>query len=124
MIASLLRGLFGGGEQVGTAEALARINRGAFLVDVREPGEYDAGHAAQALSLPLGRIRRDAAAALAMLNIPAGSEVLLICASGMRSRSAQSALAADPSRRYVNVAGGTSAWAADGLPMRRGAGRG
>ena len=34
------------GQQVGPREAVQRINLGAVLVDVREPGEFAAGHAA------------------------------------------------------------------------------
>lgn len=37
----------------------------------------------------------------------------------MRSRIAQSSLAKDARRRYVNVDGGMAAWAASGLPIVR-----
>lgn len=117
----LLKALLGmGGEQVGPREAVQRINRGAVLVDVREPGEFAAGHAAAAVHLPLGRIRAQGAGALDACPVPEGAEVLLVCQSGMRSRIAQSSLAKDARRRYVNVDGGMAAWAASGLPVVRG----
>ncbi len=52
-------------------------------------------------------------------SVPAGSEVLLLCQSGMRSRIAMSILSQDRTRRYVNVRGGMVAWANDGLPVTR-----
>ena len=114
-----LKGLFGaGGEDVGPQEAVRRINQGALLVDVREPGEFAGCQAPGAVSLPLGRIRAQGAAAIDALGPEADAqEILLVCHSGMRSRAARAALAADTRRRYVNVSGGMSAWAAAGLPL-------
>lgn len=109
-----------GGERVGPQEAVYRMNRGAVLVDVREAGEFAAGHAPDARHLPLGRIRAQGAGALDALSLPPGTdEVLLICRSGARSRLAQSALSSDTRRRYTNVSGGMTAWAASGLPVTR-----
>jgi rhodanese-related sulfurtransferase len=68
--------------------------------------------------LPLGLIRANGSAAVDGLGLPENAaEVLLICHSGMRSRMAQGILSADTRRRYVNVSGGMSAWAAQGLPV-------
>jgi Rhodanese-related sulfurtransferase len=121
----ILKALFGpGGEQVGPREAVQRINRGAVLVDVREPGEFAAGHAPDAVHVPLGRIRMQGTAALAAAGVPPGvGEVLLICRSGMRSRIAQNVLSGDGRYRYVNVDGGMAAWIASGLPSSQGRGR-
>lgn len=117
----ILKALLGvGGEQIGPREAVQRINRGAVLVDVRESGEFAAGHAADAIHLPLGHIRAHGANALDVCRVPEGAEILLVCQSGMRSRVAQSSLAKDARHRYVNVDGGMAAWAASGLPVVRG----
>ena len=117
-----LKGLFGaGGEDIGPQEAVRRINQGAVLVDVREPGEFAGGHAPGAVPLPLGRIRAQGAAAIDALGLVADTpEILLVCHSGMRSRAARAALASDTRRRYVNVSGGMAAWAAAGLPLVNG----
>ena len=117
-----LKGLFGGGgEDIGPQEAVRRINQGALLVDVREPDEFSRGHAPGARPVPLGQIRSRGAAAIDALGLPADAlEILLVCHSGMRSRAARSALAADTRRRYVNVSGGMAAWAAAGLPLIHG----
>ncbi|WP_313253834.1 rhodanese-like domain-containing protein [Stenotrophomonas acidaminiphila] len=115
---ALLRALFGGrGAQLTAHEARARMQRGAVLVDVREPAEFARGHAPGARLLPLSHIRAGVAGALETLDLPdAPHELLLICHSGMRSRIAQAALAGHPRVRCVNVAGGMQAWAAAGLP--------
>jgi rhodanese-related sulfurtransferase len=113
-----LKSLFGfGAESVGPQEAVRRINQGAVMMDVREAGEFASGHAPDARLLPLSRIRAEGVAAVAALGLPDAAQVLLICRSGMRSRLAQSTLSADATRRYVNVAGGMSAWEASGLPI-------
>lgn len=120
-----LKSLLGlSGEGIGPHEAVHRLNAGALLVDVREPGEFAAAHAAQARSLPLSQIHARGAPALQALDaFEAATEVLLICQSGMRSRLAQRSLASDTRRRYVNVNGGMGAWIAAGLPIRRSSGR-
>lgn len=51
------------------------------LVDVREPDEYEHLHIPDALSLPLGRLRALAPAALPDRDAP----VLVYCQSGVRS---------------------------------------
>ena len=80
---------------------------GAVLLDVREQQEWDAGHAPQALHVPLSSLE---AAAL-----PPGP-VLAICRSGNRSGVAAQQLA-DAGVDVRNVAGGMLAWAEAGLPM-------
>lgn len=116
---ALLKTLFGfGGEQVSVQHAVQRINAGALLLDVREPGEFNAGHAPDAQPLPLGRIRAQRHAALTTLPAHNG-ELLLICHSGMRSRLAQNLLGQGHGYRCFNVKGGMRAWAAAGLPIVR-----
>ncbi|WP_411832351.1 rhodanese-like domain-containing protein [Pseudoxanthomonas mexicana] len=117
----LLKDLLGlGGERLGPRQAVQRMNAGAVLVDVREPGEYAAGHAPGSLHLPLSCIRAGGAATLDALGLDQGvEEVLLICHSGMRSRAARALLARDRRRRFVNVDGGMAAWVAAGLPLAR-----
>lgn len=119
----MLRTLLGfGGEQVDPNEAVRRIDQGARLIDVREPGEFSAGHAPGAIHVPLGRVRQNGVAALEAAGLPPDTrEILLVCQSGMRSRLAQSVLlrGRHPARRYLNVRGGMAAWASAGLPVVR-----
>jgi rhodanese-related sulfurtransferase len=98
-------------ENVSPAEA-ARLQRdGAVLVDVREPEEWDAGHAPHAVHLPL----REVVSAVGRLG---GRPVLTVCRSGARSSLAAMSLA-DAGLHARNVAGGMKSWAAGGLPVVR-----
>jgi adenylyltransferase/sulfurtransferase len=75
------------------------------LVDVREPYEYQAGHLAGAINIPLGELP-DRLAEIAPHNAP-----VFICRSGGRSLAAcQMALAAGMPAP-VNLEGGMLAWA-------------
>lgn len=117
---ALLKALFGvGAPQVSPRDAVQRMNRGAALVDVREAGEFAAGHVRGACHIPLGDLRAGGPALLDARLPAATTEILLICQSGMRSRLAQSGLAGKDARTYLNIAGGMSAWRAHGLPVSR-----
>ena len=76
------------------------------ILDVREQDEFDAGHIAGAVLLPVGTIGKDTAAAV----IPgADSVVLVYCRSGNRSKTASEALV---ELGYTNVYefGGINTW--------------
>ena len=112
-----LRTLFGKGGTAGPAGAIdvagarALQAQGARLIDVREPHEFAAGHAAGARNIPLGQVGSRLA------EIPADGPVLLICRSGSRSGQAQDILRHQGRANTHNVAGGTVAWRAAGLPV-------
>ncbi|GAB4083159.1 rhodanese-like domain-containing protein [Modestobacter muralis] len=91
---------------IDAATAAALVGAGkAVLVDVREPGEWVAGHAPEAVHIPLGELRAD--------SVPGDLPVVAICRSGNRSGKAADALAA-AGRPVHNVTGGMKAWAAAG----------
>lgn len=92
---------------VDAVEALRLAADGAVLLDVREPAEWDAGHAPGAQHVPLGGLPTSGFA-------PApGSRVLVICRSGNRSKSATAHLIALGIDAW-NVEGGMGAWQASG----------
>ncbi|MGQ0552786.1 MAG: MBL fold metallo-hydrolase [Planctomycetota bacterium] len=84
--------------------------QGLFLLDVRGPGEYATVHARGAWNLPLPELQ----ARLAELDPRRPTAV--ICASAYRSSLAASLLARAGFKDLHNVAGGTNAWVAAGLP--------
>lgn len=96
---------------VDVAGARGMQQQGARLIDVREPREFAAAHAAGAKNIPLGQVgaRLD--------EIPAAGPVLLICRSGHRSGQAQETLRRQGRTNTYNVTGGTAAWQAAGLPL-------
>lgn len=80
---------------------------GARLIDVREPGEYRAGHVAGAELMPLGTLGE------AVDSLPTDAPVYVICASGNRSLQATDLLRRSGIEAY-SVAGGTSGWQSSG----------
>jgi rhodanese-related sulfurtransferase len=104
-----------GGPWVNTAQATHLINReDALVVDVREPGEYGAGHILGARNVPLSRVG-DAADLGKRKDRP----LILYCDSGDRSGKAASALKKQGFERVVNLSGGIGAWQQAGLPVEK-----
>ena len=88
----------------------AEVPGGAWLLDVREDDEWAAGHAPDAVHIPLGQLGARTA------EVPQDQVVYVICRSGGRSARASQALAG-AGWQAVNVAGGMQAWATAGRPM-------
>lgn len=118
---SIFSKLFGGhspngaGGAIDTNEAKARIDGTTppFLLDVREPYEYQEGHIAGARLLPLGDLARR------MGELPQDREILVICRSGNRSGAATRQLA-QAGYQAINLRGGMIGWQRAGYPMKRG----
>jgi rhodanese-related sulfurtransferase len=97
-------------QTVSPAEASALADGGAILLDVREPHEWQAGHAPKARHIPLGQLASRAG------QLPRGREIVTVCRSGARSSRA-AALLAREGREVSNLSGGMHAWAGAGLPV-------
>jgi DMSO/TMAO reductase YedYZ molybdopterin-dependent catalytic subunit/rhodanese-related sulfurtransferase/glyoxylase-like metal-dependent hydrolase (beta-lactamase superfamily II) len=96
--------------QVSARAAHALLDAGAVLLDVREPGEWQEGHAPDAVLIPMGEVqaRRH--------ELPGGKRIVVVCRSGGRSAAITGALRAH-GYDAVNLTGGMCAWAAAGLPV-------
>ncbi|HTI22208.1 MAG TPA: rhodanese-like domain-containing protein [Kutzneria sp.] len=83
----------------------------AVLLDVREQDEWDAGHAPQAIHIPLGELAERVG------EVPQDSgEVYVVCRMG--GRSARAAMYLNQSGwDAVNVAGGMQVWHQQGFPL-------
>lgn len=93
-------------EQIGVEELDARIREGGSgkVLDVRRPGEWQAGHIPSALHVPLDVLADDAAA------LPKDQPLAVICAGGFRSSIATSILEQQGFTKITNVVGGMAAW--------------
>ncbi len=100
---------------VDPAEADRLVTDGALLVDVREDGEWVAGHAPAAIHLPMGQVPER------LGELPTDRTIVCICRVGGRSGSVALHLAG-VGRDVRNVAGGMVAWAEVGLPVVDGSG--
>lgn len=97
--------------EVDPRTARERVAAGAFLLDCREPAEWDEAHIGGALLIPLMEVPGRLA------EVPADRDVYVYCRSGARSARAAAWLRANGRPRAVNVAGGIERWVADGLPL-------
>lgn len=86
------------------------VGEGAMLLDVREDDEWQAGHAPDAVHIPLGQL------SMSMDQLPGDRRIVAICRSGGRSGMATKALL-DAGYDAVNLEGGMKDWAASGLPV-------
>jgi glyoxylase-like metal-dependent hydrolase (beta-lactamase superfamily II)/rhodanese-related sulfurtransferase len=94
--------------QIDVGELKSRLESVAVL-DVRRPGEYDAGHVPNALNVPLHELQE------AIARIDRGQPLAVICAGGYRSSAAASILRRAHFPALYNVTGGTGAWVAAGF---------
>lgn len=83
---------------------------GGLLLDVREAGEWDAGHAPAARHVPLGELGSRLA------ELPGEGTIVVVCRSGARSALATVALR-EAGYDARNLAGGMKAWAGAGLEL-------
>jgi adenylyltransferase/sulfurtransferase len=84
-----------------------------YLLDVREPHEWNTGHLTNAIHIPM----REVPARLA--DIPRDRDVVVICRSGARSANVQQFLKANGITRVRNLIGGLMGWKRDVDPGMR-----
>ena len=93
--------------EISAADAIAAVESGGYLIDVREQHEWDAGHAPKAHLLPMSTLLERIG------EIPAETPLLVVCHSGMRSERVTEYLLRE-GYDATNVSGGMMAWNAAG----------
>lgn len=98
--------------RVPVADAAARLAgpNPPRVLDVRTPGEWEAGHIEGSLNVPLQELKDRLA------EIPEDVELAVVCKSSYRSSIATSLLEANGITALVDVAGGMDAWVEGGHP--------
>ena len=89
----------------------AQLPAGAILIDVREDDEWQAGHAPDAVHLPMMQVPERLA------EIPAQGDVVIVCRSGHRSAEVVRYLIAQGYDNVRNLAEGMFGWVAAGRPL-------
>lgn len=97
-------------DKVTATQAAQLVDSGAILLDVREPYEWQSGHAPKARHIPLAQLDRRVS------ELPPGRPIVTVCQSGARSARA-AALLAREGRQVSNLAGGMHAWVRADLPV-------
>jgi rhodanese-related sulfurtransferase len=116
---NLFSQLFGAGiSQLDAIQAQQRLNKSPkpFLLDVRQPEEYKNGHIPGAKLIPLDQLNER------IKEIPGNREIICVCRSGNRSRTATGQLVT-AGYKASNLKGGMIGWSRHGLPVKRGISR-
>lgn len=112
----LLMRPFRAGIEVSAFEAVQLINRkDAVVIDVRDIGEFEAGHIAGAKHVPEAQL----AERIKELEKFKERPVILTCRTGMRSGSAVKTLRGNGFTEAVNLDGGIGAWEQAGMPLQK-----
>ncbi len=94
--------------EVSVSEAADLRDAGAFMLDVREPEEWMAGHIPGATLIPLGEL------ASRVSEVPTDRQVVVVCRSGNRSATGRDILRDAGLEQVTSMAGGMNQWAGAG----------
>jgi rhodanese-related sulfurtransferase len=89
----------------------SQVDENAFVLDVREPDEWAAGHAPGAHHIPMMEVPARLA------EVPEDADVVVVCRSGGRSGQVVGYLMNHGWDNLRNLDGGMRAWAAAGRDM-------
>ena len=92
-------------------ESFQKISDGAFLLDVRDPQEYEEVHIPDAHLIPLDQL------ASRIDEVPKDEEVVVYCRTGNRSRDAYDILSQAGYTNVTSIDGGIYAWAQAGYEV-------
>jgi rhodanese-related sulfurtransferase len=96
--------------EISVADAYAKRESGAFILDVRQPDEWNTVHIPGATLVPLGELE-------SRLNeVPRDQEVVVVCHSGNRSKQGRDILAKAGFEQVTSMKGGMTQWEAAGYP--------
>lgn len=90
-----------------------KFGKHPLVIDVRQPDEFQQAHIAGARLIPLRELHKR------MKELPHGREIVCVCASGNRSRSAAKILAKGGFNVF-DMQGGMHAWRRLKLPVQKG----
>lgn len=83
-------------------KAMELINNGAYVIDVRNEDEYNTGHIKDSINIPIDTIDK--------INIDKNENIIVYCASGVRSMKASEILYEMGYLNIYNLDGGLINW--------------
>lgn len=93
-------------KEVSVDQAYQLQSAGAFMLDVREPDEWNSGHISGATLIPLGQLPDR------LNELPANQKIVVVCRSGNRSAAGRDILLKARFNQVTSMAGGMNEWAA------------
>lgn len=108
----------GGVNTVSPTQAVQLINKDkAVVIDVCSESEFAEGHVSGAKNVPVDELE----SRLAQLAKNKTTPLLMVCASGIRSRRAVGVAKKQGYEQVYSLAGGMGAWRTASLPVQKGA---
>ena len=102
--------------EIGPAESVLLINRGAAVLDLRAQGEFKAGHIINARNIPFVELDGRAAE----LDKFKEQTLVLACKTGAEAAGVATRLAKQGFQKLFVLKGGISAWTQDQFPLEKG----
>jgi rhodanese-related sulfurtransferase len=103
-------------KEVGTFEAVQLINRrDALVLDIRDTGEFAAGHIANAKHIPEAELEER----LRELEKHKGRPIIVSCRTGTRSAAVSERLRKRGFEEVFVLRGGLAAWQQAGMPLAK-----
>lgn len=98
---------------VSAADAVRLINRGALVIDVRKPEDFEQGHIVNARNIALERLAKEDDA----IDKKKNKILLAVCGDGSSSGRAAGFLRKAGYENAFSLKGGLAGWRADNLPL-------
>ena len=99
-----------GWQEISVSQAAEKRDSGAFMLDVRQPEEWNELHIPDATLIPLGEL------STRLSEVPKDQEIVVYCRSGNRSKEGADILTRTGFTNVVSMAGGINQWSAAGYP--------
>jgi rhodanese-related sulfurtransferase len=97
--------------EVSVAEAATLRDAGAFVLDVRQPEEWEQAHISGATLIPLGELEARSN------EVPKDVKVVVVCRSGNRSKQGRDILINAGFTQVTSMSGGVTQWQLEGNPV-------
>ncbi len=100
-----------GAQEITVQEAYQKYQQGVFLLDVRQPEEWQEYHVPNTTLIPLDELPDR------LNELPRDREIVVICRSGNRSQQGRDILLEAGFAQVVSMSGGLKQWSALGYPL-------
>jgi rhodanese-related sulfurtransferase len=101
-----------GATHISAADAVRLINKGALVIDVRKPEDFQAGHIVNARNVPADRVQQGDE-----IHKKKDKILLTVCGDGSSSGRAAGTLRKAGYENTFSLKGGLAGWRADNLPL-------
>jgi rhodanese-related sulfurtransferase len=101
-------------KEISVAQAKDMYDSGAYVLDVRQPEEWNQVHIPGTTLIPLGELQNR------LDEVPKGKDVVVVCRSGNRSQQGRDILLNAGFDQVTSMAGGVNQWSAAGYPTTSG----